>query len=82
MPLFTENDMAALGAAAEDMKISHRDLILWVTERLENCMSFSRHSDGKRREAWIEDAIYFRAILRNLEAQLPSRKTTDAQTAE
>lgn len=39
----------------------------WVNERLENCLKIAgeKGNDGDRR-SWLEDAAYFRAILRHI----------------
>jgi len=38
----------------------------WVLERYENCIRLAKEKSGQQREMWLEDAAYFREILKVL----------------
>ena len=48
-------------------------IIVWLQERLDNCLRIAKLKDGSDREEWLNDARYFSmaiGTIRGLEARL------------
>jgi hypothetical protein len=64
-PVLSSRKSASHGEA-QGPSLLPLSLKAWVRERLDNCERIAATKTGADREGWLEDATYFRAILRHL----------------